>query len=65
MSAHSDLGPGGQPAWRMYQQARELAALAQLALECAAAGPRRDLPRVAATMDRMRAVLGTQHGDEA
>lgn len=63
MSVQSDLGPNGQPRWRIYQQARELRALAELALECAAKGPGGDLPRAVATLDRMRAVLGEGMGD--
>jgi hypothetical protein len=58
MSAFADIGPNGVPRWKLYQQARELAALAALAMECSGSGARQDLPRCVATMDRMRAVLG-------
>ena len=60
MSIQSDLGPTVLPRWRVYKQARELAALAALAVELSIDGPRADVPRALATLDRMRAVLGTQ-----
>ncbi len=64
MSAQSELGPNGVPAWKLYQMAGELAALAQLARDCAAMGPSRDLPRAVATLDRMRALLGGGVGED-
>lgn len=55
----SDIGPAiTVPRWKVQEQAREIAALAQAALDCAAAGPRGDLPRALAMLDRIRAVLG-------
>ncbi|ABD25087.1 hypothetical protein Saro_0640 [Novosphingobium aromaticivorans DSM 12444] len=65
MSVQSDIGParGGVPRWKTYAQAREIAALAQLAMECAADTPRADLPRALAQFDRIRAILGTQSAE--
>lgn len=63
MSVQADIGPNGKPCWKIYQNARELAALAQLAAECAASGPRRDVQRALAQFDRMRAILGGGEGD--
>lgn len=62
MSVQSDIGParGGVPRWKAYAQAREIAALAQLAMECASDTPQADLPRALAQFDRIRAILGTQ-----
>ena len=62
MSVQSEIGPNGQPRWKIYQQARELAALASLAAECAASGPRQDVARALAQFDRMRAILGPSTG---
>ena len=58
MSAQTEIGPKGQPRWKIYQQARELVVLAQLAAECAQGGPRQDVQRALAQFDRMRAILG-------
>lgn len=63
MSVHSDIGANGVLRWKVYQQAREIAALAELALECSAQGPGQNLPRALATMDRMRAILGGGTGE--
>ena len=65
MSVQSDIGPNGVPRWKVYQQARELQALADLALSCSATGPGQNLPRALAQFDRMRAILGegVNHGD--
>lgn len=65
MSVQSDIGPGRgcAPRWKVYAQAREISALAQVALECAADGPRADVPRALAQFDRIRAILGTQSAD--
>lgn len=64
-SVQSDIGPacGGVPRWKIYAQAREISALVQVALECAADGPRADVPRALAQFDRIRAILGTQSAD--
>lgn len=64
MSVQSDIGPNGVPRWRVYQQAREIAALAAVALECSASGPRQDVARAMAQLDRIRAVLGHEGGEE-
>ncbi len=64
MSVQSDIGPNGVPRWKVYQQARELSALADVAMECAAQGPRQDLPRALAQFDRMRAILGNGGGED-
>lgn len=62
MSVQSEIGParGGVPRWKAYAQAREIAALVQVALECSADTPRADVPRALAQFDRIRAILGTQ-----
>jgi hypothetical protein len=64
VSVQSDIGPNGTPRWKVYQQARELVALADLALACAAQGPRQDLPRALAQFDRMRAILGDRQVED-
>jgi len=62
MSVHSEIGSTVRlPRWKAYAQAREIVALAQVALECAADGPRADLPRALAQFDRIRAILGPSH----
>lgn len=53
-----DIGPTAPARWRVYAHARELQTLAGLAVELSAEGPRADLPRALATLDRMRAILG-------
>lgn len=65
MSIQSEIGParGGVPRWKAYAQAREIVALAQVAMECAADTPRADLQRALAQFDRIRAILGTQAAD--
>ena len=60
MSVHNDIGPSAIPRWRVYRDARELLAQAQLALELSGDGPRADVPRALAALDRMRAILGIQ-----
>lgn len=45
------------PAWKVYANARELKALAELAMERAAPGPRQDVPGARGALDRARAVL--------
>lgn len=64
MGVQSDIGPNGMPRWRVYQVARELQALAQLAVECSSAGVGQDLQRACSTLDRMRALLGTGQADD-
>lgn len=64
MSVHSEIGSTIKlPRWKAYAHAREIAALAQVALECAAEGPGSNLPRALAQFDRIRAILGTQEAD--
>lgn len=65
MSVQSEIGParGGVPRWKVYAQAREIVALAQVALECSADTPRADLARALAQFDRIRAILGTQSAE--
>lgn len=60
MSVQSDIGPSATPRWRVYRDARELHALASLAMELSSEGGRSDVPRALATLDRMRAILGVQ-----
>ena len=62
MSVQAEIGPSAAPRWRVYRDARELRALAELALDLSTEGPRADVPRALATMDRMRAILGLQSG---
>lgn len=65
MSVQSEIGParGGVPRWKVYAQAREIAALANLALECSADTPKADVRRAMAQFDRIRAILGTQSAE--
>ena len=56
--AQSDIGPTAPARWRVYAQARELQALAALAVELSADTRGCDLPRALGTLDRMRAILG-------
>lgn len=63
MTVQSDLGPTAQPRWRVYQAARQAAALAQSAIELATEGPRCDVPRALAQLDRARAVILGLHGE--
>ena len=64
MSVHSEIGGTVRlPRWKAYAQAREIAALAQVALECSVEGPGSNLPRALAQFDRIRAILGTQQAD--
>lgn len=58
MSVRDEIGPNLEPRWKIYAAARELSKLADLVVELSAKGPREDLPRARATLDRMRAVLG-------
>lgn len=57
MTVQSDLGPTAQPRWRVYKAAREAGALVQSAIELAMDGPRCDVPRALAQLDRARAVI--------
>ncbi|WP_408585939.1 hypothetical protein [Novosphingobium sp.] len=59
MTVQSDIGPSAQPRWRVYKLAREVQALAELARELSAEGPKCNVPRALAQLDRIRAVLGT------
>jgi len=58
MLAQSDIGPSAPPRGRLYAQARELQALAAIAVDCAGQGRAANLARAVATLDQMRAVLG-------
>jgi hypothetical protein len=60
MSVQTDIGPNAPPRWRVHLAAREVLVQAQIALELSADGPRTDLPRALAALDRARAILGTQ-----
>lgn len=66
-SAQSEIGPSQEPRWRIYDRARSIQQLAQLAMECSIAGSQRlDLPRAEGCFDRMRALLGPgDAGEEA
>lgn len=57
MSVMKEIGPSAQPRWRVYRDARELQVLAALAVELSTQGPRADVPRALATLDRMRIIL--------
>jgi hypothetical protein len=63
MSVMSEIGPSGQSRWQVRAQARDLMALAQLALDCTVEGPRCDVQRASGALDRMRAVLGGGDSD--
>lgn len=56
----NDLGPDLPSRLVVYQQARELQQLGQLAAELSQAGPRADLPRAVRLLDKARAVLGSE-----
>lgn len=56
--AFQDIGPTAPARWRVHTIAREIEALARVALECSTAGPRCDVPRALGQLDRMRAILG-------
>ena len=58
MSGKGDSGPSVPPRGRIYDQARELQALAAIAVDCAGQGRAANLARAVATLDKMRAVLG-------
>ena len=60
MSVQAEIGPSATPRWRVYRDARELLVQAQLAVELATDGPRANVPRALAALDRMRAILGVQ-----
>lgn len=63
MGVQSEIGPTAMPRWRVYAQAREVVALAELALELSAEGPACNIPRAMAQLDRIRAILGVQEAD--
>lgn len=63
MSAQDDLGPTIPPRWQVYDRARSIGQLAQLAQECAIEGPRMDIPRALDAFDRMRALLWLDQTD--
>ncbi len=62
MGAPADIGPVMPPRRVVYERAREVAALAELARDCAMAGPRCNLARSLAMLDRIRAILGDPDG---
>jgi hypothetical protein len=57
MSVQSEIGPTAPARWRVYSAAREVSALAQSAIELAMQGPRCDVPRALAQLDRARAMI--------
>lgn len=59
-AAQSDLCPTVPPRGEVYRRARELRELAQMAAEAATLGPRLDVAKAAAYLDRARAVLGAE-----
>lgn len=64
MSAQTDIGPSGPGRWQVYARAKEVRALAELAVELSVSGPGQNLPRALATFDRIRAVLGEGFGSD-
>ena len=58
MSVMDEIGPSAMPRCRVYRDARELQALAAMAVELSTQGPRADVPRAMKMLDRMRAILG-------
>ena len=58
MTAYSDLGPTAPSRMEVYRTANELEHLARLARELSSAGPKADLPRAVATLQRARVLLG-------
>lgn len=63
MSVMGEIGPSAPGRWQVRAKAREIAALAQLALDCTVEGPRCDVQRASGALDRMRAVLGGGDSD--
>jgi hypothetical protein len=57
--AMAELGPVMPPRGEVYRKAREVRDLVQLAAEAATLGPRCDVMKAAAYLDRARAVLGS------
>ncbi|MCW1985352.1 UNVERIFIED_ORG: hypothetical protein M2348_001084 [Sphingomonas sp. R1F5B] len=57
MTVQSDLGPTAPARWRVYNAARQIAALSQSAIELATEGPQCDVPRALAQLDRVRAMI--------
>lgn len=57
MTVQSEIGPTAPARWRVYSAAREVSALAQSAIELAMQGPRCDVPRALAQLDRARAIV--------
>ena len=59
MSVHSEIGPDVRTGrWEVYEAARKIAALAQIAAECASDGPRQDMPRARQVLARIRQLSG-------
>ena len=56
--AFQDIGPSALPRWRVYELAREIEAMAKIAVELSSPGARCDVARAQRQLDRMRAVLG-------
>lgn len=60
--AFQDIGPTAPPRWRVYEIAREIEAMAKIAAELSAKGPRCDVARAQNQLERIRAVLGPDQG---
>jgi len=56
--AFRDIGPAAPSRGQVYAMAREIEAMAKIAVELSAPGPRADAARAQRQLDRMRAVLG-------
>jgi hypothetical protein len=65
MTVQSDLGPTAPARWRVYNAARHVQMLAQSAIEMATEGPKCDVRRALAQLDRARAaILDLRRGGE-
>jgi hypothetical protein len=56
--AFQDIGPTAPLRWRVYEIAREIEAMAKIAVELSGKGPHADVARAQRQLDRIRAVLG-------
>lgn len=65
MSAYSEIGPTLPSRMEVCLVATELQRLAALARELTTPGPKLDLPRAIATLDKARALLADGPGDDA
>lgn len=55
--AFQDIGPTASPRWRVHTTAREVLALAKIAVECSMGGPRCDVQRAERKLGEIRNLL--------